>query len=421
MSDSGSPPRRDARRAFHDAVWAAGTRGCRSCGEGARRCPASVHVNYNLGDALAEAGNHEGALERRRAVLARDPDHLNAAVGCAQALTQLERFEQVVDDVRAALRRHPDDAALCNSLGWALWELQQPEPAAAAFRRALAVGGAPAVCRLNLHAALTRLGRYAEDEQQLRDGLAQHGDSPGRLAALGQCLIDQGRLEPGREYCEAALALDPDHLNARFGRARANFLASRYAAATRRARGSVLPAAAGRPPAPAARRGRGGSRRPALPAGGLDLLAPGRARRARRRSRRAAGRVPVSAPAHASASAPAADTALAHLAGALGRPVRTLLAFAPDWRWRLGRVDTPWYPTMRLFRQPAPNDWAGVFREVRRALAARLGQPKENDSHRTATADAPGPGGYTEQGLGDVIQFARYAHPARSRFRAHER
>ena len=69
------------------------------------------------------------------------------------------------------------------------------------------------------------------------------------------------------------------------------------------------------------------------------------------------------------------DTALAHLAGALGRPVWTLLSFAPDWRWMLDRADTPWYPTMRLFRQPRPNDWAGVFREVRRELAAKLAQP----------------------------------------------
>ena len=69
------------------------------------------------------------------------------------------------------------------------------------------------------------------------------------------------------------------------------------------------------------------------------------------------------------------DTMLAHLAGAFGRPVWTLLAFAPDMRWMLDRPDTPWYPTMRLFRQPAPHDWAGVFREVRRELAAKLAQP----------------------------------------------
>lgn len=66
------------------------------------------------------------------------------------------------------------------------------------------------------------------------------------------------------------------------------------------------------------------------------------------------------------------DTAIAHLAGALGRPVWNLLTFAPDWRWLLGRSDTPWYPTMRLFRQPEPGDWAGVFRQVRAALVDEL-------------------------------------------------
>ncbi len=49
------------------------------------------------------------------------------------------------------------------------------------------------------------------------------------------------------------------------------------------------------------------------------------------------------------------DTSIVHLAGAMGRPVWTLLAFAPDWRWLLHRADTPWYPSMRLFRQPAPG------------------------------------------------------------------
>lgn len=63
-----------------------------------------------------------------------------------------------------------------------------------------------------------------------------------------------------------------------------------------------------------------------------------------------------------------ADTAAAHLAGALGRPAWTLLAHTPDWRWQLGRSDSAWYPTMRLFRQPAPGDWNAVFQEVARAL-----------------------------------------------------
>jgi tetratricopeptide (TPR) repeat protein len=62
------------------------------------------------------------------------------------------------------------------------------------------------------------------------------------------------------------------------------------------------------------------------------------------------------------------DTAAAHLAGALARPVWTLLPFSPDFRWLLDREDSPWYPTMRLFRQPAAGKWAEVFERAGRAL-----------------------------------------------------
>lgn len=62
------------------------------------------------------------------------------------------------------------------------------------------------------------------------------------------------------------------------------------------------------------------------------------------------------------------DTSVAHLAGALGKPTWVLLSFSPDWRWMLKREDSPWYPTMRLFRQSQPGDWVGVFEQVEQAL-----------------------------------------------------
>jgi tetratricopeptide (TPR) repeat protein len=62
------------------------------------------------------------------------------------------------------------------------------------------------------------------------------------------------------------------------------------------------------------------------------------------------------------------DTGVAHLAGAMGRPVWTMLPFTPDWRWMLGRDDSPWYPTMRLFRQKMPRDWPPVIARIATAL-----------------------------------------------------
>jgi hypothetical protein len=68
------------------------------------------------------------------------------------------------------------------------------------------------------------------------------------------------------------------------------------------------------------------------------------------------------------------DTATAHLAGALGLPVWVVLAASADWRWLTDRDDSPWYPTMRLFRQTETRVWPEVFERVARELAARAHQ-----------------------------------------------
>ena len=62
------------------------------------------------------------------------------------------------------------------------------------------------------------------------------------------------------------------------------------------------------------------------------------------------------------------DTAVGHCAGALGVPVWVTMPFCPDWRWLAGRDDSPWYPTMRLFRQKRWGDWDEVFQRIVQAL-----------------------------------------------------
>jgi ADP-heptose:LPS heptosyltransferase len=62
------------------------------------------------------------------------------------------------------------------------------------------------------------------------------------------------------------------------------------------------------------------------------------------------------------------DTSVAHLAGAMAKAAGVLIAFSPDFRWMLDRTDSPWYPTMRLFRQPAPGDWDTPLARLRQEL-----------------------------------------------------
>jgi len=78
------------------------------------------------------------------------------------------------------------------------------------------------------------------------------------------------------------------------------------------------------------------------------------------------------------------DTAPAHLAGALAKPVWILLPFSPDWRWLLDRKDSPWYPTARLFRQPVFGDWDSVIRKIREELRCYFASSESTDSRVTS-------------------------------------
>ena len=69
------------------------------------------------------------------------------------------------------------------------------------------------------------------------------------------------------------------------------------------------------------------------------------------------------------------DTVVAHLAGAMGKPIWLLIPFDPDWRWMVNRNDSPWYPTMRIFRQRRPGEWGGPIWEMAEALAELTAKP----------------------------------------------
>jgi Flp pilus assembly protein TadD/SAM-dependent methyltransferase len=87
----------------------------------------------------------------------------------------------------------------------------------------------------------------------------------------------------------------------------------------------------------------------------------------------------------------AVDTAVAHLAATMGKPVWLLSRFRGCWRWLLGRADSPWYPSLRIVRQERPNDWGGVIAQVRQDLAALALQPIARPTAMVSRPEASAP------------------------------
>jgi tetratricopeptide (TPR) repeat protein len=87
-----------------------------------------------------------------------------------------------------------------------------------------------------------------------------------------------------------------------------------------------------------------------------------------------------------------ADTSVAHLAGALAKPTWTLIPFSPDWRWLMEREDSPWYPTMRLFRQPEFGDWPSVIDRIYSELEQHVQSKQHVESFRQANRPMPSGG-----------------------------
>lgn len=392
--------------------------------------PDHADLRCNLGDALHGAGKVEEALEWYKRTLEVKPDHYKASNCMCNAYFDLGNLAESVVWCRRALEIKPDfgDALMNQCLlqllvgdyanGWRNYEVRWKVYTPRVFQQPLWLGAPLKGARILLHA-----------EQGLGDSLqflryvplvqAAGGrvilDLPANLRRLAaqlpglEALVNTGDPLPAFD-CYCPLMSLPLALGTRLETipARVPYLAPPAEALAKAARLAwperklrVGLAWTGNPSHPK-NRSRSVSLDLLTPLFGMEGIEFFSLQMGQAAADLAARKLPVTdlAPATGDMADTAAqmayldlvisiDTSMAHLAGALGRPVWVLLCSVPDWRWLLDREDSPWYPTARLFRQPKAGDWAAVIERVRAELARLAAQKAANPEAVAAGISVP--------------------------------
>ena len=371
--------------------------------------PDLAEAHGNLGVVLRRLGRNEEAGASYRAALALKPDFFDALRNYGNLLTAQERFAEAAACFEAALRRQPGHLPSEQSLGSALHRLGRLEEAEASCRRALALAPEDPAGHYHLGIVLYGLNRLEDAEACYRAVLRRQPDHQMAHYNLGHILLVTGRLAEGWPEIEWQAVTHESGLR--------SFPAPLWQGETLAGRTILLHAEQGLGDTLQFCRFATGLARDATvllevqpPLKRLMASLPEQLRIDRRRSITLARLAPLAAvpgvsfvslqkgaPSAQAAQPPAGlvlhdftaelgdfadtaalvealdlvisvDTAVAHLAGALGKPVWLLNRFDTCWRWLQGRDDSPWYPSLRLFRQATPGDWDGVIASIATAL-----------------------------------------------------
>lgn len=371
--------------------------------------PNHGDAHNGLGDALQAAGDIEGAIQAYRhatSLLPRSPEAHN---NLGSALQEAGQIEQAISEFRAALNFAPDHAAIHYNLSLALllsgdlpagfaehrwrWKVPQLGLTHRSFPQPQWDGSAPSGTRILIYCEQG----FGDSIQFMRyvPIIAQRGahvilQLPAELVNLAQTLAGSPQIvrfgDPLPEFDAHVAMLDlPLVIGATLQSIPTAPYFSATPADTEHWRTRIAQVSTGKPKVGIAWAGRPehrNDRNRSIPFAEIESLLQNNSAQF--------FSLQLNAPANPeltewtselhdfSASAGlianldliiSVDTSVAHLAGAMGKPVWLLLPFAPDWRWLIKRSDSPWYPTMRIFRQARAGGWSAVLREVGASLS----------------------------------------------------